>query len=196
MCLEVWILQTQQSRISQAAKQTCKKLLTGALQSIESNSWNLLANPLLFLLEAPADAEHLLCSANEGLSASISANEQPSYPGTAPTHGLVLGGGERRGMKPCHHQYSNGGLFWAADLIKALPGAFHPKLSGRHVHQPHCTERISCSETPSLTEGHTARKWQSWNWNLILNPLPCTLHTSGELWAAVKWETGEQESTI
>lgn len=96
----------------------------------------------------------------------------------------------RRGMKPCHHQYSNGGHFWAVDLIKALPGAFHPKLSGRHVHQPHCTERISCSETPSLTEDHTARKWQRWNWNPILNPLPCTLRTSGELWAADNWENG------
>lgn len=54
-----------------------KELLTGALQSVGSNSQNLLANSLLLLLEAPADAKHLLCSVREGLSAFISAKEQP-----------------------------------------------------------------------------------------------------------------------
>lgn len=55
-----------------------KKLLIQAVQSTGSNSRNLLANFLLFLPEGPTEAEHHLCSVKEGLSASISAKEQPS----------------------------------------------------------------------------------------------------------------------
>lgn len=110
---------------------------------------------------------------------------------TSPPHSAVWSWAGRRGMEKSHQQYGNAGCFWTVDLINALPGAFRHNLRGRHVHHPHCTERTLCSQNPSVTDGHLARKWQRWNSNPTLNPQPtyCALHQG--VWAVDDWENGK-----
>lgn len=149
MCTEVWILQIEESRMSQEAEQSNKKIAHWSF----AKYWIKL---LKFACKFPAVFAWGSCRGqappvlSQGRSVSFhqcrGAAQLSRDSACLPTtlYSLELGWG--RCMGKYYYQYRDGCRFWTLNLIKALPGASHNSPSRRHIHDPHCALRNSCSE--------------------------------------------------